>query len=136
MTLEEYTEYYKKNLLLQTLKNGKTPRRSGLFMRLLDLMNSSYFYCSTVHNAKKNSGYDSVIDIYTGRPDCLQKLLSKEDSLKVLDRQLSDYQIVHTKRGTLIYFNKKNVSWARLDYDLMANKYRDHYIKNGFVYRK
>ena len=101
MTLEEYTEYYKKNLLLQTLKNGKTPRRSGLFLRLLDLMNSSYFYCSTVHSAKKNSGYDSVIDIYTGRPECLQKLLSKEDSLKVLDRQLSDYQIVHTKRGTL-----------------------------------
>jgi hypothetical protein len=99
-------------------------------------MNSSYFYCSTVQSAKKNSGYDSVIDVYTGRPEYLQKLLSKESSLKVLDRQLKEYQIIHTNRGALIYFNKKNISWARLDYDLMENKTRNHYIKNGFVYRK
>jgi hypothetical protein len=138
MTLEAYTEQYRKNLLLLTLKKGRTPTRSGLFWRLLDLMDSYHYNNSTIKNVDPeiHNGYNKVIDVYHGTPETLQEFLLKSESKKVLERQLGEYEIVVKRFSLLIYYKKEAVSWAKLDYDLIEKNNRKYYIRDGFVYRK
>ena len=142
MTLEEYTERYNKKNLIKTLKTGRKPRRSGLLLRLLDLLDCTSYISSTVINLNPsdNDGYDRAIAVY-----CQYNITNGDFKIDittkryqdVFNRHLGDFDIKQGKaRMTYVRYKSENVSWARLDLDLLEKYPKGCYEKDGAIYRK
>lgn len=142
MTLEEYTERYNKKNLIKTLKTGRKPRRSGLLLRLLDLLDCTSYISSTIVNLDPsvNDGYDKAISVYyqynTTNSDFKIDMTTKRYQ-DVFTRHLGDYD---TKQGNermmYVRYKSENVSWAKLDLDLLEKYPKGCYEKDGAIYRK
>lgn len=142
MTLEEYTERYNKKTLLKTLRTGRKPRRSGLLLRLLDLLDCTSYVCSTIINLDPsiNDGYDRAISVYhqsnTTNSDFKIDITTKKYQ-DIFNRHLGNYD---TKQGNgrimYIRYKSESVSWAKLDLDLLEKYPNGCYEKDGAIYRK
>jgi hypothetical protein len=137
MTLEEFTEKQKKKVLIKALKLGREPKRSGLFLRLADLVGARHFPSSTTLklDPKKHDGYDRAISIFfTGLG--VQDITDKR-FVKVYQKHLGDFDFKRKNNHTLlIRYKGKNVNWYKLDFDLLQRYPEQCYEKDGAIFRR
>jgi len=150
-TNEEIADTYKKKLFLETIKNGKTPRRSGLGSRLYLLAGFTGHIPCTMEpvyhktfpafkrHLTKVLRYPKTT--YTwGKPRSwdLYKDLETPQMQNVFKKYLKDYYISSRATGYYVYFDPRvTESWGVLDADLLKVHPNKCKISNkGFIYFK
>jgi len=147
MSLKEKNiqDNYKHQLFLETIKNGKTPSRSGLGQRIAILAGHTHIIYSglqrNVHPTPSGfSEYTNVLNFYIGNnnPQKIEALF-KSDSFKDALTKYLGHNIFHKEFYTLRVFFHKDVvpDWAIMDNDLKTMYPKKCKVdKRGFVYYK
>lgn len=151
MQPDNLEEVYRKRLFLQTIKNGKTPKRSGLGTRLYHLAGFKDFVHCNIESIINNKyvkiahpNLNRVLHYSTYQPfgSTLNKIqinLASDEMHRTFQKYLKHFVIV-ARWGTqvLVYFDSEKVSsWAVLDEDLKSVHPKNYKVsKNGFVYYK
>lgn len=150
LTEAEIQDIYKKKLFLETIKNGKTPRRSGLGSRLYNLAGyTDSIYCNiesnmpvkyfqTKPNLTKVLCYNR--NSYNGSNMInLAPKLTSDKMVQVFEKYLKEYYIHRHWNYIMVLFDPSKVAcWSIMDNDLKLMYPKNHMVnKHGFVfYRK
>lgn len=139
-----YKVSYEKRAVFTTIKKGKQPRRTGVGERICVLLNKPTRSLNPYSTLSKvvpqlAEGYDYCLAYTTRTPYMLNdrslSFFDEPSNQEILQRCLGDYKMEYRYNSkVLLFFKKKNLSWARLDWELIQKFPHNHHIKNGFVY--
>jgi len=139
-------EVYNRNLFINTLKNGRAPKRKNLGRRLwllagldpyniprISLEDHLGMYPYVTEPYKKITYYNTHSPVNSNQD--IAKMLSDPKTLNKFSEFLGDGIITKYDYKFCVFFKKSNlISWAKLDQALM-NMYPKNYLidDNGFV---
>jgi tRNA G10 N-methylase Trm11 len=142
----ELEDLYKKRLFLETIKNGRTPKRSGLGLRLYHLAGfTDNIYC-TVEPIKKLKRWDLkshltkalYYSIFTHDSirNKIKTNLESDKMLRVFQKYLKDFDTrFYSFRFSVSYDPTKVACWSELDNDLKLMYPKNHIVNDvGFIY--
>jgi len=142
-------EKYTKTLFLETIKTGKTPKRSGLGNRLYILGGNTAQILTTLqrnlnpptqlkHQPEFSNRISFYINSWNYSSRTVVDYLYSQDMTNVFRKYLGDYHISRNYAYVFVYFKHDCIiSWALLDEELKLKYPHNHRInKYGFVYHK
>lgn len=143
---------YKKKLFLETIKTGKTPKRSGLGTRLFHLAGFTDNIACTVEPTNNTARMFnehkhftkclrfSVLEGFAAfnNQKCYRDKLQSAAMHIAFKKYLKEFRVIRTSIYYMVYFDPRQVAdWAILDADLLAlYPKRCRIDKRGFVYLK
>lgn len=134
MDKKEFIDQNKKKSLVRFIKTGKKPRRHGLLLRLLDLINLRVYGSSSIFNLKDDT-YNKVLKIWYPSESLIRAVNSCEFAA-ISNKHLGKHEIKMYKNFIHIKFVGECVDWYELDYALYQTYPGKCYEKNGAIYRK
>jgi hypothetical protein len=137
MTFEEYDKTYKKYCLLNRLKYGKDLKRKGISTRILSILLNTLTHSNIRKrsNPYKSIEYNRVIDFLitdNSQYDFSDLIEKKREIIQACIGEFLFF--INSNQQVVLFFNQKNVSWARIDFEILQMFPNNCNIQNGFLY--
>jgi hypothetical protein len=144
-------DQYNKNVFLESIKTGKTPKRAGLGTRLYLLggFDRIHLPCHVERNA--NPPFEINIDlphltnrlcyrinIWNSNPNEIVYDLYSNKMRQIYTKYLGEHHVTRNWCFVFVHYNPSiEINWGVLDHDLKEMYPKNHRIdKRGFVYHK